>query len=239
MERILETSPRVVARIAGALYLTIIVTAAFAEIFVRGKLVVRADAAATAANILAHESLYRLGGAADLINLLCDTALALLFYELLKPVSPLLSMLAAFFRLMHVAILTISTLFHFAALTFLTGQHDLSVFNTAQLREQALSFLALHARGYTITLVFFGTACLLLGIVIYRSLFLPRILGVLMVIAGSCYLIGSLARLLSPAFASHLFPYILLPGALGEWSLTVWLLVIGVNVQKWKLRANS
>ena len=74
MERIAETSPRLKARIAGVLYLTIIVTAGFAEIFVRGRLVVRGAAAATATNILAHESLYRLGGSADLINLVCDTA---------------------------------------------------------------------------------------------------------------------------------------------------------------------
>lgn len=239
MERITEASPRLKARTAGILYLIIIVTAGFAEIFVRGKLVVFGDAAATAVNILAHESLYRLGGAADLINLVCDTALALLFYELLKPVSSSLSLLAAFFRLIHVAILAVSTLFHFAPLIFLTGPHDLSVFSAAQLHEQALAFLTLHARGYMFTLVFFGFACLFLGILIYRSKFLPRILGVLMVIAGSCYLIGSFAALLSPVFASHLFPYILLPGALGEYSLALWLLVVGVNAQRWKTRASA
>ncbi|HEX8138680.1 MAG TPA: DUF4386 domain-containing protein [Pyrinomonadaceae bacterium] len=216
MERMAEASPRLKARIAGVLYLIIIVTATFAEIFVRGRLVVRSDAAATATNILAQESLYRLGGAADLINLVCDTALALLFYELLKPVGSSLSLLAAFFRLVHVAILAVSTLFHFAPLSFLTGAHDLSVFRAAQFQEQALLSLGLQARGYTITLVFFGFACLLLGILIYRSSFLPRILGVLMAIAGLCYVTGSFARLLSPAFAAYLFPYILLPSAFGE-----------------------
>jgi hypothetical protein len=239
MERIAGTSPRLQARIAGFLYLTIIVTAGFAEVFVRGRLVVRGAAAATATNILAHESLYRLGGSADLINLVCDTALALLFYELLKPISRSLALLAAFFRLAHVAILTVSTLFHFAALTFLTGTHDLSVFSAAQLQEQALLCLSFHAWGYTICLVFFGFACLLLGILIYRSLFLPRIFGVLMAVAGLCYVTGSFARLLSPTFASNLFPYFLLPGAFGELSLTMWLLARGLNLERWQEKVSA
>src|SRR5438874_7150998 len=103
-----EASPLLKARIAGVLYLIIIVTAGFAEGFVRDKLVVGSDAAATANNLLTHELLYRAAGAADLINLVCDTVLALLFYELLKPVSRSLALLAAFFRLVHVAILAVS-----------------------------------------------------------------------------------------------------------------------------------
>jgi hypothetical protein len=227
------------ARIAGAMYFFVIVTAAFAEIFVRGKLVVRGNAAATATNILTHESLYRLGGSADLINLVCDVGLALLFYELLKPVSRSLALLAAFFRLTHVGILTVSILFHFAALFFLTGTHDPSVFDTAQLQEQALMCLSFQSRGYTLCLVYFGFACVLLGILIYRSTFFPRVLGVLMAIAGLCYVTSSFARLISPTFASHLFPYILFPGVLGEWSLALWLLVRGVNMQRWEEKASA
>ncbi len=238
MKGISEASPRLKARIAGGLYLIIFVTAAFAEIFVRGRLVVSGDAAATAANILAHGSLYRLGGGADLINLVCDTALALLFYELFKPVSSSLSLLAAFFRLMHVAILAVSTLYHFTPLVFLAGAKDLSVFSAAQLQELALVSLRFHAWGYTICLVFFGFACLFLGILICRSIFLPRILGALMAIAGLCYVTNSFVTLLVPPLASYLFPYILLVGAFGELSLTLWLLVMGVNVQRWKAQAS-
>jgi hypothetical protein len=94
MNRIAEGSPRLKARIAGVLYLIIIVAASFAEFFVRGRLVIDGDATATANNILAHESLYRLGAAAVPIYLACDTAVALIFYELLKPVSRSLSLLA-------------------------------------------------------------------------------------------------------------------------------------------------
>jgi hypothetical protein len=233
-----EGSPRLKARIAGALYLIVIVTAGFAEIFVRGRFVVRCDAGATAANILAHEFLYRLGGAADLINLACDTTLALLFYELLKPVSRSLSLLAAFFRLMHVAILAVCTLGHFAPLIFLGGARDLNVFSAEQLQELALVSLRLHGQGYHITLVFFGFSCLLLGYLICRSIFLPRIFGVLLAVAGSGYLIISFANFIAPAFRARI-SLILLPSGIAELSLTLWLLVMGVNAQRWKQQANA
>lgn len=239
MERLRDTSPRLQARIAGGLYLIVIITAGFAEIFVRGRLVVRGDAAATAANILAHESLYRLGGAADLVNLACDTALALLFYELLRPAGRSLSLLAAFFRLMHVAILAVSTLGHFAPLIFLGGAHDLSVFSPEQLQEMVLVSLRLHGQGYNITLVFFGFSSLLLGYLIFRSTFLPRILGVLLAMAGLGYLINSFANFVAPAFKASISLYILLPSGIVELSLTLWLLMFGVNAQRWKEQAGA
>jgi hypothetical protein len=105
MEQIAEASPRLKARIAGALWLIIIVAAAFAEFYVRGRIVVDGDASATATNILAHETLYRLGAAAALIYLLCDIVVALILYELLKPVSRSLSLLASVFRLAMVGVL--------------------------------------------------------------------------------------------------------------------------------------
>jgi hypothetical protein len=132
-----EASPRFKARMAGLLYLIVGVAGGFAEVFVRGKLVVSGDAAATAANILAHESLYRFGGVADLIGLAGDTALAVIFYELFRPVSRSLSLLAAFFRLMFVAVMAANTVNHFAVLIFLRGSHDASTFTAAQLQTQA------------------------------------------------------------------------------------------------------
>ena len=120
-ERIAEASPRFKARIAGVLYLIIIIAASFAEFFVRGRLVVGGDPAATATNILAHEPSYRLGASAVLIYLSCDTAVALIFYELFKPVSRSLSLLAAFFRLIEVAILGGNLLNHLAPLLLLKG----------------------------------------------------------------------------------------------------------------------
>jgi hypothetical protein len=106
---------------AGVFYLLIFVAAPFAEFFVRDRLVVHGDAAATATNILAHEPLYRLGFAAELITLACDTAVALIFYDLFKPVSRSLSFSAAVFRLIFVAIMSVNTLNYFAPLVLLGG----------------------------------------------------------------------------------------------------------------------
>lgn len=120
IDRVVETSPRLWARIAGALYLITIVLGVFAEAFVRGTLIVRDDAAATATNILAHESLYRLGLAADLAMIACYIAVTLLFYVLFKPVSRGLSLLAAFFSLVGLAVLAANSLTHLAPLVLLS-----------------------------------------------------------------------------------------------------------------------
>jgi hypothetical protein len=232
-----EASPRFKARMAGLLYLIVGVAGGFAEVFVRGKLVVSGDAAATAANILAHESLYRFGGVADLIGLAGDTALAVIFYELFRPVSRSLSLLAAFFRLMFVAVMAANTVNHFAVLIFLRGSHDAGTFTAAQLQTQAQVALRLHALGYNIALVFFGVACLLLGVLIYRSTFMPRLVGVLAAIAGVGYLINSFVHFLAPSFGAFGFQYVLVPCGMGELVLILWLAVMGVNSQRWKERA--
>jgi Domain of unknown function (DUF4386) len=233
-ERIAEASPRLTARIAGFFYLLIFVAAGFAEFFVRGRLVVYGDAAATAANILAHQSLYRLGGAAQLFTLTCDIAVALLFYELLKPVSRSLSLFAAVFRLVFVAMMAANSLNYLAPLVLLKGAHFLTAFTPDQLQGLALVSLQSYATGYEMALVFFGVHCLLIGCLIFRSAFLPRILGLLMAFAGFGWL-----TFLWPPLAHHLSPYVLLPGLFGEGSLTVWLLVIGVNAQRWEEQASA
>jgi hypothetical protein len=237
-ERIAEASPRLNARIAGLLYFIVIVAAPFAQVLVRGRLVVYGDAAATATNILAHESLYRLAGAADLLAFTCDAAVALFLYQLLKPVSKSLALFAAIFRLLHVAVVAVNTLNHFAPLVILGGTHSFATFKPDQLQALALMSLSLHGVGYNIGLVFFGFHCLFIGFLIARSAFLPRILGPLLAIAGLCYLINSFANFLSPSFATHLYPYILLPG-LSEVLLALWLIVIGVNVKRWNEQASA
>lgn len=239
-ERIAEASPRLKARIAGALYLIIIVTAMFAEMVVRERLVVYGDAAATATNILAHEALYRYGGVAMLVAVVCDTAVALIFYQLFKPVSRGLALLATFFRLMPVAILAVNLLNHFAPLVLLKGAPVLPSFQGEHLQALALASLHLYAYGFKIAMVFFGFNCLLLGYLIFKSTFLPRIPGVLMALAGVCYLTWSLASLLSPALGDRLFAaYILAPCFIAELLLALWLLAVGVNVPRWEGRAGA
>lgn len=210
----------------------------FAEVFVRGELVVREDAAATATNILAHEALYRLGLAADLIMLACYIAVTLLFYDLFKPVGRSLSLLAAFFSLVGIAVLAVNSLNHLAPFVFLGGTHYLSAFETNQLQALALISLRMHARGYTISEVFFGSYMLLLGYLIFRSGFLPRILGALMAIGGLTFLTDSFASFLLPMLAARL-PDIGILGGIAELSLTLWLMVMGVNVRKWEEKASA
>lgn len=232
--RIASSSPRVRAKAAGIFYFVTIVTAIFAEIAVRGHLIVSGDAAATARNILASESLFRLGFVADLIAGAAYLVVTVLLYDLLKPVSRILSLLAAFFSLVGVAIGAIVSLGHLGALLLLGGAHYLSVFDTAQLQAMALLSLKLHAQGANVGLIFFGLYCLVLGYLIYRSTFLPRTVGVLMTIAGLSLLTNGFLTFLLPALGSAVSIYILAFDGLGEISLALWLLVFGVNVQKWE-----
>lgn len=232
LDQAVETSPRLWARVAGALYLTTIVTGVFGELFVRGSLVVSGDAAATAANILAREPFYRLGLAADLVMLICYIVVTLLFHALFEPVNRGLSLLAAFFSLVGTAVLAINSLNHFSPLIFLGGSQSLSAFEASQLQDLALVSLKMHARGYNVSLIFFGIYMVLLGYLIFRSGFLPRLLGVLMAAGGLCFLTNSFVVLLSPVLAARL-PGIGMLGGVAELALSLWLIVVGVNVRKW------
>jgi hypothetical protein len=234
-ERTAEASPRFQARMAGVIA-WITTTSGFAAI-VSGGLVVYDDAAATAHNILAHETLFRLAVAGDVIATLY-IVYTLLLYNLFKPVNRSLSLLAAFFSLVGTAIGALNVLFLLAPLVVLGGAQPLSAFNVEQLQALALLFLKLHAQAANIGLVLFGSYNLLIGYLIFRSTFLPRILGVLLAISGFCYLINSFANFLSPAFAAHLLPYILIPGG-AELLLALWLVVMGVNDQRWTEQARA
>lgn len=237
-ERIAEGSPRHLARIAGGLYLIVIVAGIFAEIFVRERLMVAGDAAATAHNIQANELLYRLGFAAEIIASSCNMPLAVIFYDLFKVVNRRFSLLVVFFTLVGTAIESVSLLAHFAPLLLLGSGPSLTVFKAEQLQTLAYTSLQLFEHGFAIALVFFGFYCLALGYLILRSTFLPRIIGVLLAIEGLFYLINSFANFLAPEFAAHVLPYLMVSGV-AEISLCLWLLVMGVNVQRWKEQASA
>jgi hypothetical protein len=233
-QRIAETSPLFTARIAGFCWLMTILTSTFA-MFVGLRLVVSGDAGATAANLLEHEALFRSGTTAILISTACYVAVTLLVYELLKPVNRTVSLLAAFFSLLGCAVGAVGCLFDLMPFVLLRGGQYLRVFTVDQLQALALVFLKVRIQANdNIGLVFFGLHCLLIGYLILRSTFLPRSVGALMVVAGLGWL-----TFLSPPIARSLSPYIMLPGALGELSLTLWLLVKGVNVQRWEQQAGA
>jgi hypothetical protein len=236
-EPIVEASPRLKARIAGVLYLIIIVASGVGYTM-HSTLFVWNDAAATAVNILASERLWRLSFAAMLVMLACDVAVAAIFYVLFKPVNRTLSIIACAFRLVLVAIVGVAILGRYAPLLLLKDTAS-AAFETDQLQAMGLLSIKMFERGFDVALVFFGFHCLAIGWLIYRSSFLPRLLGVLLFIAGLCYLTNSFAVFLIPSLARHLFPWLLLPAFPAELGLSLWLLVKGVNVQRWNEQAGA
>jgi hypothetical protein len=233
-----EESPQLKARIAGGLWLLCIVTGVLS--FIAGSsLMVRNDAAATAANILANESLFRLGFAAELISGASYIGVTVFIYYVLKPVSKSLSLLAAFFGLGGVAIGGGAFLSRLAPLVLLRGDTYLSAFTTSQLQALALASLKLYVLGFSIGMVFFGIQCILIGCLIGRSMFLPRVLGVLLSVGGLGYVIVSFTNFLLPLLGSRLTAFIMPLALIGEGSLTLWLLVKGVDVRRWYEQANA
>ena len=207
-------------------------TSAFGQVFVLGRLVVFSDAAATAANILGHQPLFWLGFVSSLIGVACHIAWTLLFYELFKPVNRSLSLLAAFVGLVVCGLQALTSLLYLAPLLILQGGSSVSAFTAEQLQALALMFLKLNAYAFEIDLVFFGFWCVLAGYLIFRSTFLPGILGVLLAIDGLGW-----ATYMYPPLASYLFPFIAAASALAEIPLQLWLVVMGVNPQRWKEQA--
>jgi len=246
-----EASPRLRARIAGVFEMLEGLTAAFGQVIVPNQLVVAGDAASTAANILGHEPLFRLGFASSLIAVMLRLAWTLLFYDLFRPVSKRLSLLAVLVSLVACALQACAALFYIAPLFILGGgispsavstEHllvgggvgSLSAFTTAQLQALALIFLKLNGQAFNIYLIFFGLYCVLIGYLIFRSTFLPRLLGVLLAIDGLGWML-----FLSPPLASSLFPAIATASAVAELPLQLWLVVMGVNGQRWQVQAEA
>src|ERR1051326_4963120 len=187
MDRITEASPRLTARAAGAFELLEALTSGFGQVIVPAMLVVSGNAAATAANILSHELLFRLCLVSALIGVACHIAWTFLFYELFKPVSGSVSLLAAFVSLAAIAMQAVSSLFQIAPLVILRGGTSFSAFTTEQLDVLALMFLKLTAQAFYIYLALFGLWCILTGYLILKATFMPRILGVLEACAGLCW----------------------------------------------------
>jgi len=232
-----EPSPQIYARIGGMLYLILILVGMFAVIFVRGKLIVPGDSEATANNISASQLLWRIGIAADLIMHVCDIPIMLIIYILLKPVNRNIAFLALLLNLIQTAVLVANQLNLVAALLQLGTGDYLKQVDPYQQHAQMYLSLKLHDIGFGIGLIFFGFTCLVNGYLIFRSGYLPKTIGVLIQIAGFCYLTNSFALLLVPQFANRIFPTILLPAFVGELSFCLWLIVKGVDVPKWNKRA--
>ena len=227
-----DASPQALARAGGWLYLIIIVVGIFVEIFARDRLIVPGNAAMTAANLIAGESLWRLACAGELLMMVCAIALTLVFYELLKPVSAPLALLAAFFNLVSVAVESMSGLANLAVPAMLGNASYLKAFEPQQLHALAMLSLRLYEYGFGISLVFFGFVLLTIGYLVFRSGYFPKFLGVLLPIGGLCYIVNSVALVVAPALQDVIFPAILLPSFIAELSFCLWLIFVGVDAAK-------
>lgn len=212
------------ARVAGFLYLLIIVFGLIAQIFVRDSLVDYQDAATTAKNITASEFRYRFGFVSELLMLACDIGVTTILYLLLKESAKGLSLLSTFFRLTSISILGVVALTHYAALTFLGKTEYLTVFTTDQLNALALLSVRLHGSGYNVSLFFFGIHLIILGFLVRRSGIVPGFLAVLLVIAGLCYDLNSIMWFLFPSYITAIYPMILIPSFVAELMFSIWLL---------------
>ncbi|MEO7294082.1 MAG: DUF4386 domain-containing protein, partial [Ginsengibacter sp.] len=189
------------ARIGGILYLVIIVAGILSELFIRDKFIVSGDATATANNIIASQLLWRIGIACDLIMHVCDVPLMVILYVLLRPVNKNLALLAVLFNLVQTAVMVATKLNLFVPI-FLSGNAEyLKAFDPQQLHALMYISIKTDANGFGVGLIFFGFTCIVNGYLIFRSSYLPKALGVMMQIAGLCYLTNSFALIIAPTFA--------------------------------------
>ena len=192
------------------------------------------NAAATAANILEHETLFRLGFASSLLGVAFHLGWAFLFYQLFRPVSRSVSLCALLVILVGCTIQAVTALLYLAPLLVLTAGSSLSALTQQQLQALAYMFLKLNGLAFDTYLVFFGLWCVLTGYVIFRSTFLPRIFGVLLAIDGLGWM-----TFMSPLLGHYLFPIIAVASGLAEIPLLLWLLIFGVNNESWKAQAEG
>jgi len=210
---------RLLGRVAGFLYLVIIACGIGSEVFIRGSLYDDVDISVTAANILAKSALFKTGFLADSIMLLCDVAIAIVFYRLFRQVDRTLALSAMVFRLVQAVIIGMSLLFYYATYLLLTSN--------AQPDGQTYTMLSLlidmHAYGYDLGLIFFGISNIALGVLVIRSGFCPRPLGHGLIIAAVIYVIGSYTRFLAVEYHTFVEPAYLIP-LLAELAFCLWLL---------------
>ena len=222
------------ARIAGAVYLSMVVTAPFSLIYVPNKLIVRGDATATASNILGHETLFRLAILGDLIGHVIFICLAIALYRLLSSVGRTWALLMVGFVLVSAAVGFLNTLNNIAALILFRGGEFLSVFDTAQRNALGMLFIRLHSQGIFIDEIFWGVWLFPFGLLVFRSGFLPRLIGIWLMINCFGYVALSVIALFFQPYYNTAFE-VLQPILFGELVIMLWLLIKGAKVRPLEL----
>jgi hypothetical protein len=216
------------ARLTGLLYLILIITGVFSIMYVSSQIIVQGDAIATAKNILANEFLFRTGLINDLISNTIFVFLALALYRLLKQVNKNQAKLMVALVIVQIPLVFVMEAFSITSLMILKGEL-LQTFELNQRQDLAMLFLKINDYGIITLEVFWGLWLIPFGYLVYNSGFIPRIFGILLIIAGTAYIIDSFVTILYPAYSSYLNQPTLLLAALGELSITLWLLIKGVK----------
>lgn len=234
-----KNSPQVYARLGGILYLIIIVAGLSSEFLFRGKLIEASNPAATANNLIISEALWRFGIFVEYLSLIFTIVLAMIYFYLLRPVHKNLNLLATFFRLISIVVQVVAVLNLTAALFPLISIEAKKAFTSEQIYSLTNFAIKSHSFGYGISLLFLGCCFLIHGFLIFKSGFLPKILGILIQIAGLGYLANSITLILAPELTAWTFPIIILPVIIAETSLGLWLLIKGVDIKKWESMQSS
>jgi len=217
------------ARVAGAVYLSMVLTAPFSLIYIPGKLIVRGDPTATAANILAHETLFRLAIFTELVGQVIFICLGIALYRLFSNVSKNWALLLVGFVLVSAAVCFLNTLNNIAALVLFRGGEFLSVFDTAQRNALGMLFIRLHSQGIFMSEIFWGVWLFPFGLLVFRSGFLPRFIGVWLIINCFGYVALSVIALFFQPYYNTAFK-VLQPVFFGELAIMLWLLIKGAKV---------
>ena len=227
----MERKPVAIARIAGALWLISIATGLYAEVFVRGALIVRGDAAATAANLLAHETLFRFGMVADVAGSIFFLVLVFALYRLLSRVDRTQAAFMVALVMVSSAIACVNVLPNAAALALARPGESLTVLDQTQREALAMLFLRLHSIGNTVNETFWGLWLVPFGMLVYRSGFLPRFLGAWLVVNGAAYVALSGIGLMRPELSGKAFLYAQ-PLLFGELAIMLWLIIKGAKLKQ-------
>jgi hypothetical protein len=223
-------TPRQLALVAGISSVIMFGAAMVAEMLARQQLIVAGDATATAHNIIGGGFSFRMGMLGFFTVMLCDVLVAWAMYLFLQPAGKQLSLLAAWLRLMYTAVFGISLTSLMSGYRLLTDGQAAAVFQADQLHAQAMLHFNAFNDGWAIAFLFFGLHLLLLGYLIIKSTAMPKVLGILLMAAGTAYLIDNFAKLLLPNYAEVqgiLTALVVLPSIVGELGLAIWLLVRG------------
>ena len=225
----IDTSVKTYCRAVALFLILSMAGGIFGELYVPSQFMA-GDAATTAAQLRLHDGLFRLGFAAYLVEAFSDIVLAWLFYVLLKPVHPEFALLPALFGLASMLLFAMTQMFYFSAPMFLNGSEYLTAFTPQQLEALAKAFLSLAGRLSVLSMLFYGTAWIIRGWLTFRSGYLPRFLGVIMIVAGIGFAAKTITQLLAPAYSPDL---LLAPMFLNLLVLVIWMPLRGVDRDKW------